>query len=326
MPTGRTLVLVLARLVAAFLALATRSARGGRPAARGAIERRDRRAGRDRGRRRRQRESGRRHDGAALGRLQRQRRAGRAADRGRRRRERRRTSSARRRSRKPRPSATPPSSRRCSKPGPTVDAPGADGQTALMVVARSGNTAAAEALIEHGADVNARERWREQTALMWAAAQNQPAMVKLLIEHGAEVDARSVVNDWPRQVTGEPRRMYRPFGGFTPLLFAAREGCLECARSARRRRRRPRSAGPEGRHRPVPRHRQLSFRHGEVADRGRRESEQVGLVGPHARSTPPSTSTRCRTAAAPIAAPSTRRRASRSSSCCSKPARGRTCS
>ena len=115
--------------------------------------------------------------------------------------------------------------------GAAVDAPGADGQTALMVVARSGNTAAAEALLEHGADVNARERWREQTALMWAAAQNQPAMVKLLIEHGAEIDARSVVNDWPRQVTGEPRRMYRPFGGLTPLLFAAREGCVECARA-----------------------------------------------------------------------------------------------
>jgi ankyrin repeat protein len=115
--------------------------------------------------------------------------------------------------------------------GADVDAPGADGQTALMVVARSGNTAAAEALIEHGANVDARERWREQTALMWAAAQNQAAMVRLLIERGADVDARSVVNAWPRQVTGEPRRMYRPFGGLTPLMFAAREGCLECARA-----------------------------------------------------------------------------------------------
>jgi ankyrin repeat protein len=115
--------------------------------------------------------------------------------------------------------------------GAAVDAPGADGQTALMVVARSGNTDAARALITHGADVNAREAWREQTALMWAAAQNQPGMVKLLLEHGAEVDARSTVNDWPRQVTGEPRRMYRPFGGLTPLLFAAREGCVECVRS-----------------------------------------------------------------------------------------------
>jgi ankyrin repeat protein len=115
--------------------------------------------------------------------------------------------------------------------GAPVDAPGADGQTPLMVVARSSNTAAAEVLIANGADVNARELWREQTALMWAAAQNQPAMVDLLVANGADVDARSAVNDWPRQVTGEPRRMYRPFGGLTPLLFAAREGCLECARS-----------------------------------------------------------------------------------------------
>ena len=115
--------------------------------------------------------------------------------------------------------------------GADVESRGADGQTALMVVARSGNTVAAETLLNHGAKVNAREAWREQTALMWAAAQNQPGMVKLLVKHGAEVDARSTVNQWPRQVTGEPRRMYRPFGGLTPLLFAAREGCLECART-----------------------------------------------------------------------------------------------
>jgi uncharacterized protein len=115
--------------------------------------------------------------------------------------------------------------------GADVESPGADGQTALMVVARSSNVAAAEKLIARGANVNARETWREQTALMWAAAQHQPRMVELLVKHGAEVDARSAVNDWPRQVTAEPRRMYRPFGGLTPLLFAAREGCVECART-----------------------------------------------------------------------------------------------
>ena len=115
--------------------------------------------------------------------------------------------------------------------GADVESRGPDGQTALMVVARSANTDAAEVLLSHGADPNARERWREQTALMWAAAQNQPAMVKLLIAHGADVDARSAVNHWPREVTAEPRRMYRPFGGLTPLLFAAREGCVECARA-----------------------------------------------------------------------------------------------
>jgi ankyrin repeat protein len=114
--------------------------------------------------------------------------------------------------------------------GADVESKGADSQTALMIVARGNHVDAARLLLEHGADVNARERWREQTALMWAAAQRQPAMVEVLIEHGAEVDARSAVNEWPRQVSAEPRRMYRPFGGLTPLMFAAREGCAECAR------------------------------------------------------------------------------------------------
>ncbi len=100
-----------------------------------------------------------------------------------------------------------------------------------MIVVRSSNVAAAKVLLERGADPNAQELWRQQTALMWAAAQRQPEMVKLLIQHGAKVDARSVENKWERQVTGEPRRMYRPMGGLTPLLFAAREGCLECARA-----------------------------------------------------------------------------------------------
>jgi ankyrin repeat protein len=31
-------------------------------------------------------------------------------------------------------------------------------------------------------------------------------------------------------VTAEPRAIYRPAGGLTPLLYAAREGCVECAR------------------------------------------------------------------------------------------------
>ncbi len=114
--------------------------------------------------------------------------------------------------------------------GAEIDALGPDGQTALMVLARSNHVEAARLLIERGANVNARESWRNQTALMWAAAQRQPELVELLIERGADVNARSAVNDWPRQVTGEPRRMYRPFGGLTPLLFAAREGCVECAR------------------------------------------------------------------------------------------------
>jgi ankyrin repeat protein len=115
--------------------------------------------------------------------------------------------------------------------GADVDSPNADGQTALMVVARGGNTAAAKVLIDAGANVNARELRKNQTALMWAVAQSQPAMAKLLLEHGAEVDARSTVNEWERMVTAEPRQKNLMPGGFTPLLYAARQGCLACAKS-----------------------------------------------------------------------------------------------
>src|SRR5690606_40789132 len=95
----------------------------------------------------------------------------------------------------------------------------------------SGNVEAARLLIERGADVNAREAWRNQSAVIWAAAQKQPEMIRLLLEHGADPNARSAVNDWGRQVSAERRRMYRPFGGMTALMYAAREGCVECARA-----------------------------------------------------------------------------------------------
>jgi ankyrin repeat protein len=116
------------------------------------------------------------------------------------------------------------------KAGADVEAANADGQTPLMILARSSNVEAAKLLLKRGAKVNRSEAWRGQTALMWAAAEGQPAMVQLLIKHGADVNARSKVNEWERQVTAEPRMQARPAGGFTPLLYAARRGCVECAR------------------------------------------------------------------------------------------------
>ena len=114
--------------------------------------------------------------------------------------------------------------------GADVESPNADGQTALMLVARTGNVDTARLLLKHGANVNAKERFRQQSALMWAAAQRQPSMVRELVAHGADVHARSMVNEWKRQVSAEPRALVRPSGGLTPLLFAAREGCQECVR------------------------------------------------------------------------------------------------
>jgi ankyrin repeat protein len=116
------------------------------------------------------------------------------------------------------------------KAGADVESPNAEGQTALMVVARSGNIEAAKLLLSHGAKVNAKEQWGGQSALMWAAAQHQPEMVKLLIDHGANVNDRGAVRDWQRRVTAEGRPKNMNHGGFTPLLYAAREGCIECAK------------------------------------------------------------------------------------------------
>ena len=105
-----------------------------------------------------------------------------------------------------------------------------EGETPLMAVARSGKVEAARLLIEARADVNAQEEFGGQSALMWAAAQSQPEMVKLLASKGADLNARGVIRQWERKVITEPRPKDMNRGGFTPLLYAAREGCVECAR------------------------------------------------------------------------------------------------
>jgi uncharacterized protein len=105
-----------------------------------------------------------------------------------------------------------------------------EGETPLMAVARAGKVDAARRLLEAGADINAKEEWGGQTALMWAAAQSQAEMVKLLASKGADLNARGIIRQWERKVITEPRPKDMNKGGFTPLLYAAREGCVECAR------------------------------------------------------------------------------------------------
>ena len=116
------------------------------------------------------------------------------------------------------------------KGGATADLANPEGETPLMAIARTGNVEAATLLLDAGADVNAIELWGRQSALMWAAAQQQPEMIGFLISRGADVDARGAVRNWERKVIKEPRPKDMNQGGFTPLLYAAREGCIECAR------------------------------------------------------------------------------------------------
>ncbi len=115
--------------------------------------------------------------------------------------------------------------------GADVESPNGDGQTALMLAARIGSLDVAKLLVERGADVNAKEAWRGQTALMWAVDNNFPELTQYLIDNGADVNVRASANDWDSQITAEPRAQYRPVGGLTVLLYAARSGCTRCVRS-----------------------------------------------------------------------------------------------
>lgn len=110
-----------------------------------------------------------------------------------------------------------------------ANSPNQDGQTALMLAASVGSARIAQMLLRQGANVNAVEGYRGQTALMWAAGEGHPEVVDVLLAHHADVRIRAKYDDWPRQMTSEPRAQFRQTGGLTALLYATRSGCYQCA-------------------------------------------------------------------------------------------------
>jgi ankyrin repeat protein len=117
--------------------------------------------------------------------------------------------------------------------GAGVDRADGNGQTALMLAVKTGELPIVEMLVKAGANVNAVETFQRQTPLMWAvtAPKHAAEMTKLLLARGADVKARALYMDWPNQLSSEPRAQYRPVGGLTALLYAARNGCADCVAS-----------------------------------------------------------------------------------------------
>jgi uncharacterized protein len=116
-----------------------------------------------------------------------------------------------------------------------------NGETVLMTCVRTGSIEGVNLLLAGGANVNAKENIDNQTALMWASAVKSPEITRALIAKRADVNARSKLVPLPEPFIIKNQQIfgsnYRPTvhfprskGGFTPLMFAAREGDLESAK------------------------------------------------------------------------------------------------
>jgi len=152
------------------------------------------------------------------------------------------------------------------KAGANPNDSGPQGETPLMLASRNGSLNAMRVLLDHHADVKAKDKLRGTTPLMWAAEQGHPDAIRLLIEHGAEVsavslpDARNARNNvqiglqqqFKRNKANERRKLEptaeipedsddaqaiffgraaaKDGGGLTALVYAARQDCRECVR------------------------------------------------------------------------------------------------
>ena len=123
------------------------------------------------------------------------------------------------------------------------------GETPLMTAVRSGSAESAKRLLDHGATIDARDPAYQQTALMIAIREDHPDIVKVLVDRGSQVNVQTRVGDTPQWILpnsvpgfghgigivrgGLPDRGSRFLipGAMTPLLYAARDGRIESAKT-----------------------------------------------------------------------------------------------
>jgi ankyrin len=133
--------------------------------------------------------------------------------------------------------------------GADPDAADPTGETALMTASKTGDLESVRLLLDRGAKVAATEPEFQQTALMVAVRENHPDVVRLLVERHADVNAKTRAGRPPAWILpnsvpgfghgigivrgGLPDRgsRYLVPGGMTPLLYAARDGRVDSART-----------------------------------------------------------------------------------------------
>jgi len=107
------------------------------------------------------------------------------------------------------------------------------GETSLMAAARTGEPETIRALLSAHSDPNACETSQGETALMWAAAENHGDAIRALIKGGANPDLHAKPlslspMDWMQ--VGMVSTVL-PRGGFTALMYAARQNAPDAARA-----------------------------------------------------------------------------------------------
>ena len=154
------------------------------------------------------------------------------------------------------------------KAGANKDRGHPDSETPLMAAARSGRLDAVQLLLEAGADVNKTDSYEQQTPLMWAAAEGHADVVKVLLQSGADANRKARVT-----TLQERKHADHATGGFTALMFAARNGHVAAIQGAHGRRL---GSGPHERrrcYRDDGGHRERSIRSGRRAGRARCQRE-----------------------------------------------------
>jgi len=111
------------------------------------------------------------------------------------------------------------------KGGANVELAHPDGETPLMAAARVGRLEAVQLLLEHGADPNVQDLFQLQTALMRAAVEGHTAVIDTLLTAGGNPNLKARVT-----ALTERKNADHPTGGFTALMWAARNGYEDAVR------------------------------------------------------------------------------------------------